>query len=101
MPRPMDRRVTAPQRRLLRAHASIGAPPGAPRSARPRRRHSGPLKAVNVDRHISWRMPAAPLHEQSSYLEATLRENEVLQNVLRLARELDLPDWYLGAGGVA
>jgi hypothetical protein len=44
---------------------------------------------------------SAPLHEQSAQLEATLRQNEVAQGVLAVARELDLPDWYLGAGGVA
>ena len=41
------------------------------------------------------------MHEQSAYLEATLRENDVAQAVLRVSRELDLPDWYFGAGGVA
>ena len=46
-------------------------------------------------------MASAPLHEQSAYLEATLRENDVAQAVLAVAQELDLPDWYFGAGGVA
>lgn len=47
------------------------------------------------------RWAPAPLHEQSAYLEATLRENDVAQAVLAGGRGLDLPDWYFGAGGVA
>ena len=50
---------------------------------------------------MSQSVASAPLHEQSAYLEATLRENDVAQAVLAVAQELDLPDWYFGAGGVA
>jgi hypothetical protein len=32
---------------------------------------------------------------------ATLRKNDLAQAVLAVAQELDLPDWYFGAGGVA
>ena len=52
-------------------------------------------------RRVSQSVASAPLHEQSAYLEATLRENDVAQAVLAVAQELDLPDWYFGAGGVA
>jgi uncharacterized protein len=50
---------------------------------------------------VSQSVASAPLHEQSAYLEATLRENDGAQAVLAVAQELDLPDWYFGAGGVA
>jgi hypothetical protein len=50
---------------------------------------------------VSQSVASAPLHEQSAYLEATLRENDVAQAVLAVAQQLDLPDWYFGAGGVA
>jgi hypothetical protein len=50
---------------------------------------------------MSQSVTTAPLHEQSAFLEATLRKNDVAQAVLAVARELDLPDWYFGAGGVA
>lgn len=41
------------------------------------------------------------MHEQSAALEAALRENHVARAVLAVAADLDLPDWYFGAGGVA
>lgn len=46
-------------------------------------------------------MACAPLHEQSAHLESVLKENGVAQAVLAVAQELDLPDWYFGAGGVS
>lgn len=46
-------------------------------------------------------LPCAPLDEQQEILQTILRENEVAQAVLTVARELNLPDWYFGAGGVA
>jgi hypothetical protein len=42
-----------------------------------------------------------PLQAESIRLEAMLEQNEIAQAVLVLAEELDLPDWYFGAGGVA
>ena len=39
--------------------------------------------------------------EHAERLEAALKENDVAQAVLAVAGELDLPDWYFGAGGVA
>jgi Nucleotidyltransferase len=46
-------------------------------------------------------LASAPLDEQSACLEAILKENEITQAVLSVACELDLRDWYFGAGGVA
>lgn len=43
----------------------------------------------------------APLGDQIAYLAETLERNPVAQAVLRVAAEMNLPDWYLGAGGVA
>jgi uncharacterized protein len=44
---------------------------------------------------------AAPLHLQIRYLEEALTRNRVAQGVLTVAADLDLPNWYFGAGGVA
>lgn len=43
----------------------------------------------------------APLNDQILYLADALRENAVLQEVLSAAAKMDLPDWYLAAGGVS
>lgn len=50
---------------------------------------------------MSRSLASAPLYEQSAYLEAALKENDVAQALLAVAQELRLPDWYFGAGGVA
>ncbi len=47
------------------------------------------------------RPEAAPLHRQVRYLDDALQQNPVAQAVLATAAELDVPDWYFGAGGVA
>ncbi|MBV8952398.1 MAG: nucleotidyltransferase family protein [Actinobacteria bacterium] len=44
---------------------------------------------------------SASLPEQVECLEAALQKNDVAQAVLAVGRDLDLPDWYFGAGGVA
>lgn len=44
---------------------------------------------------------AAPLHRQIQYLDEALRQNAVAQAALAVAADLALPNWYLGAGGVA
>jgi uncharacterized protein len=56
---------------------------------------------VQESKSVFRSVASAPLHEQSAYLEASLRENDVAQAVLAVAQELDFPDWYFGAGGVA
>lgn len=43
----------------------------------------------------------APLHLQTQYLADVLSLNPVVQAVLTVAAEMNLPDWYLGAGGVS
>jgi hypothetical protein len=44
---------------------------------------------------------AAPLHRQIDYLERALDRNPVAVSLFRVAADLALPDWYLGAGAVA
>jgi hypothetical protein len=44
---------------------------------------------------------AAPLHRQVDYLWDAVRENAVAQAVMVAASDMELPDWYFGAGGVA
>ena len=41
------------------------------------------------------------LREQISILEKILTQNKVVKEILRLAPKLKMPNWYLGAGGVA
>jgi hypothetical protein len=43
----------------------------------------------------------APLHLQVRYLEQVLALNPVVQAVLDLGAEMNLPGWYLAAGGVS
>jgi hypothetical protein len=43
----------------------------------------------------------APLHHQVQYLDDALKQNVVAQAVLAIGAELALPNWYLGAGGIA
>jgi len=43
----------------------------------------------------------APLGDQVAGLERAVRENRLAVAVLKRIQELDLPDWYLGAGAVA
>jgi len=43
----------------------------------------------------------APLHLQIPYLEQVLALNPVAQAVLAAATEMNLPGWYLAAGGVS
>jgi hypothetical protein len=43
----------------------------------------------------------APLHVQTRYLADVLALNPVARAVLAVAAELDLPGWYLAAGGVS
>lgn len=43
----------------------------------------------------------APLREQTLYLADVLDRNPVVKAVLSLAADMDLPDWYLAAGGVS
>lgn len=43
----------------------------------------------------------APLHLQILYLAGVLALNPVAQAVLAVAAEMDLPGWYLAAGGVS
>jgi hypothetical protein len=50
---------------------------------------------------ISDRPEAAPLHLQGQYLDEALTCNPVAQALLTIGSELDLPNWYFGAGGVA
>jgi hypothetical protein len=50
---------------------------------------------------ISDRPDAAPLHEQVRYLCDVLTSNPVAVRVMAAAAEMDLPDWYLGAGAVS
>lgn len=47
------------------------------------------------------RPEAAPLHRQIQYLDEALKQNVVAQAALAVGAELALPNWYLGAGGVA
>jgi hypothetical protein len=42
-----------------------------------------------------------PLHLQVEYLREALVRNSVVEAILVLAADMALPDWYLGAGGVA
>ena len=44
---------------------------------------------------------APPLHRQIQYLDEALKQNPVAQAALAVGADLALPDWYLGAGGVA
>jgi uncharacterized protein len=44
---------------------------------------------------------AAPLHLQILYLEEALTRNPFAQSILTVSAELELPNWYFGAGGVA
>jgi uncharacterized protein len=44
---------------------------------------------------------AAPLHLQIQYLEEALTCNPVAQRILAVGADLELPNWYFGAGGVA
>jgi hypothetical protein len=53
-----------------------------------------------------WRMfagspEASPIHRQVEYLNHALTQNPVAQNLLTVAAEMQLPNWYFGAGGVA
>lgn len=41
------------------------------------------------------------LRKQIDILEKVLAQNEVVKEILRLAPKLKMPNWYLGAGGVA
>jgi hypothetical protein len=41
------------------------------------------------------------LKTQVDYLERILMQNKAIENILRLVRELQMPNWYLGAGCVA
>jgi len=41
------------------------------------------------------------LETQVDYLERNLVQNKVIENILRLAPELQMPNWYLGAGCIA
>lgn len=50
---------------------------------------------------ITDRPESAPLHVQMAYLIDVLARNPVAQAVIAAAAELDLPGWYLGAGGVS
>ena len=43
----------------------------------------------------------APLSEQVLYLADVLDHNPVVQAVLSFAADINLPDWYLAAGGVS
>lgn len=43
----------------------------------------------------------APLQEQTLYLAGVLDRNPVVKAVLAVAAEMQLPDWYLAAGGVS
>jgi uncharacterized protein len=43
----------------------------------------------------------APLGDQIVYLADVLDRNPVVRAVLAAAAEMDLPDWYLAAGGVS
>jgi hypothetical protein len=43
----------------------------------------------------------APLHLQTRYLTDVLALNPVAQAVLAVAADMNLPGWYLGAGGVS
>lgn len=47
------------------------------------------------------RPEAAPLHQQIRYLCDALAFNPIAEAVLAAGAELALPDWYLGAGGIA
>ena len=47
------------------------------------------------------RPEAAQLHLQVQYLDEALKQNAVAQAALAVGADLALPDWYLGAGGVA
>lgn len=47
------------------------------------------------------RPEAGHLHAQIEYLADVLGQNPVVQAVLSAASELDLPGWYLAAGGVS
>lgn len=42
-----------------------------------------------------------PIHRQLEFLQDALNENPVARAMLRVGAEMDLPDWYFGAGGVA
>ena len=42
-----------------------------------------------------------PIHGQVEYLEEALKQNPVAQRMLAVATDLELKDWYFGAGGVA
>ena len=44
---------------------------------------------------------AAPLHRRIQYLDQALKQNAVVRAALAVAAEMALPNWYLGAGGVA
>jgi hypothetical protein len=61
----------------------------------------GEAAAMVRDHGLSPLLAHAPLHEQVVSLEVALRQNHAAWAVLAVARDLALPDWYLGAGGVA
>jgi hypothetical protein len=50
---------------------------------------------------LSDRPEATPIHRQVEYLEYALSHNPVAERMLAVAADMNLPNWYLGAGGVA
>lgn len=46
-------------------------------------------------------MQDSPLHKQISELENILSRSSLIQEVLRRAPALEMPNWYLGAGAIA
>ncbi len=42
-----------------------------------------------------------PLHVQIALLQKIIGQNEVIQNILKLAPTLEMPNWYLGAGCIS
>jgi len=61
-----------------------------------------PSHATSAEPFVSGRPPEdMPLHLQIEYLREALSLNPVVEALLSLAAEMALPDWYLGAGGVA
>ena len=58
----------------------------------------------SVEHHgvvVPERPETLPIHHQVEYLQNALNQNPVARTVLRVGVEMDLPNWYFGAGGVA
>jgi hypothetical protein len=61
-----------------------------------------PPNSMTTERFMAGPPPEdLPLHLQVEYLQQALILNPVVEAMLDLAEEMHLPDWYLGAGGVA